>query len=423
MRFPRPSVRRATLAGAVLFPLVSLTAELQAQRETRPAAGLQGFDPAACRGGCTLDSLQVDVERGRRAQAGVVNATFILVDTVAQARRGAPPAPKERAVPVWIACDSTPCGAIVITGRVSDKRLDDARVIRRTVAGWTLPPALLARLHRSSGMAVHVDGRAHVLSPAMVTATRALLEPIRAGFASAVYSPRLQLWVASFALFGVPGDSTMAEDVGTATEPLMMVTDPGTSVPTRVATLVLAGRGGGAVPLLVQDDGTGAAPLFGIGEAVTVALPGRTGRRGAVSARVLARQRVEALRDSCQGMKVWTYLVSMSGADLATAQRGLVPSPRPGEVIDRWNGVAVRETFPPRMAAAEQRQVTASRSVVAQFVRERAATGVRERDVQVVAVLPRGAGLVTNFGVFARDAGGGWRFPTLTLRPATCPAG
>ena len=165
----------------------------------------------------------------------------------------------------------------------------------------------------------------------------------------------------------------------------------------------------------------GAAPIFGIGEALTIALPGRVGRRAGVAARVVARQRVESMRDSCQKMKVWTYLVTLSAADLAAAQRGMVASPRPEEGIDRWNGTAVREAYPARMAAAEQRTLTANRGVVAQFVRERAASGVRERDVQLLAALPRGAGVVTNFGVMTKDPGGTWHFPTLTLRPATCP--
>jgi hypothetical protein len=412
------SVRSVAFAALMLPPI----AEVHAQRDVRAVAAVQSFDAAACRDGCTLDSLQIDVERGRRAQAGVVNATLVLIDTVALARRGAPPAPKETPVPVWIGCDSAPCAAAVVTGRISDKRIDDARVARRVAATWALPPALLARVLRASAVRVVLGAREHALSPAMLGATRALIEPMRSGLAAANYSPRMQLYVATFATFGVPGDSTLAEDVGTATEPLML-NDATTSIPTRVATLALAGRGASATPMLVQDDGTGAAPLFGVGEAVTIALPGRaTGRRAVVVARVVARQRVEALRDTCQGMKLWTYLVTMSAADLAAAQRGTLPSLRPGEVIDRWNGAAVRETFAPRMAAAEQRQLVASRPVVAQFVRERAASGVRDRDVQVLATLPRGTGLVTNFGVFARDPGGNWRFPTLTLRPASCSA-
>jgi hypothetical protein len=174
-------------------------------------------------------------------------------------------------------------------------------------------------------------------------------------------------------------------------------------------------------PLLVQDDATGAAPIFGVGETVSIALPGRTGRRGVVRGKLLARQRVEAFRDSCQAMKVWTYLVALTPADLAAAQRGAVPKVRPAEVFDRWNGTAVREPVAVRQLPAEQRTLAGSRTIVAQFVRERAASGLTERDVQVLAALPRNAGLVTNFGVMARDGGGNWRFPTLTLRPASCP--
>jgi hypothetical protein len=141
-----------------------------------------------------------------------------------------------------------------------------------------------------------------------------------------------------------------------------------------------------------------------------------------VRGKVTARQRVEAFRDSCQAMKVWTYLVALAPADLATAQRGTLARVRPAEAFDRWNGTAVREPVAARMLPAEQRSLTAGRAVVAQFVRERAASGLGERDVQVLAALPRNAGFVTNFGVMARDGGGNWRFPTLSLRPATCPA-
>jgi len=42
-------------------------------------------------------------------------------------------------------------------------------------------------------------------------------------------------------------------------------------------------------------------------------------------------------------------------------------------------------------------------------------------DVQVLGTLPRNGGLVTNFGVFVREANGTWRFPTLSLRPTICP--
>lgn len=414
-----PVVARAALT---CLALLASARDGHAQRTPAPPAAVQGFEPNACRDGCALDTLQVDVERGRRAQVGVVNATLVLLDTVAQARRGGPVPPKEAPVTAWIACDSMPCGAAVLTAKVSDKRVDDARVLRRAVATWTLPAPLLARLLRSGAITVHANGRAHPLSPAMLASTRALVEPLRATVASAAYSPRMQLYIATFGLFGTPADSTMSEDVGTATEPLMMVLDANTTTPARVATLMLAGRGAGALPLLVQDDGTGAAPIFGVGEALSVALPGRTGRRATVAAKVVARQRVEAMRDSCERSKLWTYLVTLSPADLAAAQRGMVASPRPGDVVDRWNGAAVREAYPARMAAAEQRQLAAGRPVVAQFVKEMASSGVRDRDVQLLAVLPRGAGYVTNFGVISRDAGGTWHYPPVRLRVAGCPA-
>jgi hypothetical protein len=221
---------------------------------------------------------------------------------------------------------------------------------------WTLPAPLLVKLMRAAGVSVMADGRAHPLSTAMVSGTHALIEGIRASLASSAYSHRATLYLATFATFGTPADSTMAEDVGTATEPLM-IPDATTTPPTRVATLTMAGRGTDAIPLLVQDDGTGAAPIFGIGETVVIALPGKTGRRGVATGKVLARQRVEAMRDACQGMKLWTYLVSLSPADLASAQRGMTASPRPGEAIDRWNGAAVRETYPARMTPAEQRVI------------------------------------------------------------------
>jgi hypothetical protein len=419
MRFHAPGLILRFVRACAAVGTIAAPSALGAQRGVR-AAAVQAFDVAECRGNCLIDTVSFEVDRGRRAQTGAMTASLLMIDTLEIARRGAPATPRERPVSVWIACDSTPCGAAIVNGRISDKRLDDARVARRTVAVWPLPASLMLRLLRSTSVAVLADGKSHALSPATVSGTRALIESIRANIRATAYSPRSALYVATFATFGVPGDSTMAEDVGTATEPLM-IPDATTSLPTRVATLTIAGRGADAVPLLVQDDGTGAAPLFGIGETVAIALPGKIGRRAVVSGKILARQRVEAMRDACQGTKVWTYLVSLSPADLAIAQRSIVASPRPGEGIDRWNGTAVRESYPPRMVAAEQRVLTASRSVVTQFVRERPTTGVRERDVQVLAALPRAAGLVTNFGVFAKDGGGNWRFPTFTLRPATCP--
>ena len=412
----RPS--RGDLVVALTLALMAV-APLHAQRDARPAA-VQAFDAAECRADCVIDTLMIDIDRGRRAQAGVISASFVLQDTIALARRGAPPTPRDRPVSVWIACDSTPCAAAVISGRITDKRIDDARVSRRVTATWTLPTPLLLRLTRTSAVNVVADGRTHPLSSAMIESTRGLIESVRSSIAPATSSPRATLFVATFATFGVPGDSTMAEDVGTATEPLM-IPDATSTPPTRVTTLMLAGRGADAVPMLVQDDGTGAAPLFGVGETVTISLPGRVGRRGVVTGKVTARQRVEAMRDVCQGMKLWTYLVSLSPADIAASQRGALPSPRPGEALDRWNGTAVREPVAARMTAVEQRAIAGSRPVIAQFIRERSSSGIRDRDVQVLAALPRGQGFVTNFGVMVRDGGGNWRFPGFNLRASTCP--
>lgn len=390
------------------------------QRETRPAAASQAFLASECHRGCSVDSLTIDIDRGRKASPGAVTVTMLMIDTVALARRGAPPAPKERPVPLWVSCDSAACAAAIPSGKVSDKRLDDARVVRRTSLAWVAPAPLLLAMLKAKSITLHADDRAHVLGADAVQATRALLEAVKSAIPTAPYSPRAQLYITTFAAFGVPGDSSLAEDVGTATESLMMPAT-NTAPPTRVATLQHTGTGPGALPLLVQDDATGAAPIFGVGESVMIALPAaRSGRRGTVAAKVLARQRVEAFRDTCQSMKVWTYLVALSPADLAASQRGRVPSPRTGEVIDRWNGVAVREAIAPKQAAAEARVMAASRTAVAQFARERASSGVRERDVQVLAALPRNGGFVTNFGIIARE-GAGWRFPTLTLRSLTCP--
>jgi len=125
---------------------------------------------------------------------------------------------------------------------------------------------------------------------------------------------------------------------------------------------------------------------------------------------------------SCQQVRLWTYLVTLGQTELAAVQLGAVPAPRAGEPIDRWSGTAVREAVAARMTPAERRAIAASRPVVAQFSRERASAGLRERDVQVLAVLPRSAGLVTNFGVLTRVPGAAtWRFPSLSLAPAECP--
>ncbi len=419
-----PFIARPVLnvrTAAALLAAVSLPSLLSAQsREYRAPAAVQGFAASECRQDCTLDSLVIDIDRGRRNQPGLVTASLLQIDTIALARRGAPAAPKERVVPVWVSCDSMPCAAGMLTGRLSDKRIDDARVVRRTQLTWPLPAALLLRMPRTTALSLSVDGRTHPLAAPTVAATRALVESVKSGIAPAPYSARMQLYVATFALFGIPGDSVMSEDVGTATEPLMMP-DANTVMPTRVANLTLVGRGAEALPLLIQDDATGAAPIFGVNEKVTVVLPSRTGRRGVVTATVLARQRVDAMRDACQGTKVWSYLVSMSPADLMAAQRGMMASPRPGEGIDRWNGTAVREPVSARVTPVEQRAITAGRSGVTLFVKERAASGVRPADVQVLAALPRNGGVITNFGAFTKDAGGTWHFPTLSLRPATCP--
>jgi hypothetical protein len=404
----------------MLLITVLLPAMAFAQREVRLPAAIQGFTPTSCRQECVLDSLVVELDRGRRGTPAVVTARLLLIDTVTVARRNAPPAPKERGVPVWLTCDSLPCAAGVVTGRISDKRLDDQRVVRRTQVAWPLPEPLLLRLARTSSLLISVDGRGHAVAEPTLIAARSLVETVKATLASAPYSPRMQLSIATFALFGIPGDSTMAEDVGTATEPLM-IPDATTAAPTRVATLTMVGRGADALPLLVQDDATGAAPLFGVNEKLSVVLPGRTGRRGVVSATVVARQRVDAMRDACQGMKPWIYLVTMSPADLIAAQRGMIASPRAGEGVDRWNGTAVREPVTARLAPSEQRAITAGRAIVARFVKERAASGVLAADVQVLGALSRNGGLITNFGVFTKDANGSWRFPTLSLRPAICP--
>ncbi len=420
MRFSIGSLHTGTRAFALGLLAWGLPAALAAQKENRTPAATQGFDSAECRVGCVLDTLTIDIDRARRAQPGVVTGTLLLIDTVALARRGSPPAARERLVPVSVTCDSSPSAAVLASARLSDKRLDDARVVRRTVVTWVLPPQLLQKLLRVSSASVMVDGRIHPLTAGMITSTRTLLESVRTSLVAAPYSARAQLYVSSFVVFGIPGDSTMAEDVGTATEPLM-IPDAATPAPTRVATLTLVGRGPETTVLLVQEDATGAAPIFGLSESVTIALPGRTGRRGVVTGKVSARQRVEVMRDACLSAKVWTYLISLSPADMSATVRAAPPSARPGDGFDRWSGTAVREPVAARMTPAEQRTIVGSRPIIAQFVRERASTGLRERDVQVLAALPKGAGFVTNFGVITRDGAGGWRFPSFTLRPTNCP--
>jgi len=407
------------VAGAVLLiALVIPWAAVQAQRDARAGAAQQGFDDVECRGGCVIDTLTIDVDRNRRAAAGSVIATLVVIDTIALPKRGAPPPPRERPLPIWVACDSSPCAAASIPARLTDRRIDDAHVVRRALATWTLPAPLVRTLLGTRHVTIVTANRRHTLNGEMLTALGNVLEPLQQTVQSAAYSPRMQLYIASFAAFGTPGDSTLAEDVGTASEPLMMPpTD--TVPPTRVATLTMVGRGAGAVAVLVQDDATGAAPLFGVKETVAIALPAKVGRRVVVSGTVLARQRVEMLRDSCEAIRIWTYLVSLSPADLALVPRGVLPSPRPADVVDRWNGTAVREAYPARLTPAEQRAIAASRPVITQFVRERAGDGIRAQDVQVLAALPRGAGYITNFGVIAK-VGRGWQFPTLDLRPTTC---
>ena len=411
---------RMLQTGTFCLLLASLApAVASAQRDARLPAVAQGFDPAECRRDCTIDTLTIDIDRSRRAPPGTVTASIVMVDTLAVPRRGAPQQPGERLAAVVVSCDSAPCGGALLPGRITDRRIDDARLERRTVITWRLPVPLLLRMQRATMYGVSVDGRAHAMSAGNAAASRALIESVRTSFADAEYSPRAQLYVATLATLGTPGDSTLAEDVGTATEPLL-IPDATTPPPTRVATLHLAGRGPDAVPLLVQDDATGAAPLFGVGETVTVLLPGRAGRRGTISGKIAARQRVESMRDACLGMKVWTYLLSLPPADMASIARRAIVSSRTAPGMDRWSGAAVRETVPARMLPAEQRQITGARGTVAQFVRERAAAGLQEGDVQVLAALPRGGGYVTNFGVVRRDGSGGWIFPPLTLRQAAC---
>lgn len=412
----------ASVAACLTALLLTLTPTmLSAQRDARVAAAVQGFDASECRSDCAIDTLTIDIDRARRAQPGTVIATMTKVDTLAIPRRGAPQPPRERVSSAWISCDSLPCAASMLTGRIIDKRIDDGRVLRRTVSSWTLPAALLVKLQVARSAALMIDDRTHALSASMLTSVRALLETVPRTDVAAAYSPRALLSVVSFALFGTPGDSTLAEDVGTATEPLLMP-DVTSGPPTRVATLSLIGRGASGLALLVQDDGTGAAPLFGVGEKVSILLPATVGRRGVVTGVIGARQRVESLRVSCQQVRIWTYLVTLGQAELAAAQRGAAPSARPGEPIDRWSGAAVREVVAARMTPTEQRAIVASKAVVTQFSRERASAGLRERDVQVLAALPRSAGLVTNFGVLTKVPGSAtWRFPSLSLAPAECP--
>jgi hypothetical protein len=419
---PRPPLHlAATRTALTLATGIGCALGLPAQaRPPLPPPASQGFDPAECRDGCTADTIAIDVARGRKAQPGDVSITLTLIDTLLIPKRGAPPAPRERSVSVIVFADSAPAGAAVVSGRSTDKRLDDDRVIRRAVVSWSPPGPLLARLSPATTIAVMVDRRAHPLQEATVAATRTLLDAVKSSLPTGQYSARAALYIATFAAFGQPGDSTLSEDVGTATEPLMIPTS-NTTAPTRVATLNVVGRGPHARALLVQDDATGAAPIFGINENVTIALPGRSGRRGVVVGKVAARQRVESPVDTCAGTKYWTYLITLSPPDLASVQRGLLPSARPGDLVDRWNGVAVREPIASRQSAAEARQIAGSRAAVAQLVRDHAATGLRDRDVQVLAALPRGGGYVTNFGVILRESGGaGWRTPALTLRTAAC---
>ena len=411
----------AFLAACLTSALLSLAPQsIHAQREVRSAAAVQGFDASECRDDCLVDTLLVDIDRARRAQAGTVIATMVTIDTIAIPRRGAPQPPRERVSSAWISCDSVPCAASVITGRIADKRIDDARVLRRTTYAWTLPAPLLSKLLGVRSAALTLDGRTHLLTTSMLASVRSILESLPRSSALA-YSPRALLYIASFVLFGTPGDSTLAEDVGTATEALMMP-DVASTRPARVATLSLAGRGSAALALLAQDDGTGAAPLFGIGEKVVIVLPAAVGRRGIVSGTIVARQRVESLRASCQQVKLWTYLVALAPAELAAVQRGGPMSPRPGEPIDRWSGAAVREPIVARMTPTERRAIVASKAAVSEFGRARASTGLRDRDVQVLAVLPRAGGVMTNFGLLTRTAGtNSWQFPPVSLAPAACP--
>lgn len=408
-------------AGLLCLTLVSLLpTAVSAQRDARPPAVVQGFDPAECRGDCTVDTLTIDIDRSRRATPGTIAASIVMLDTLAVPRRGGPQQPRQRTAAVVVLCDSAPCGGTLLPGRITDRRIDDARLARRTLLTWTLPAPLLVRMHRARSLHMVFDGRSHAVSARTAAASRTLIASVRSALGDTIESPRARLYVATLATLGTPADSTLAEDVGTATEPLM-IPEAASPQPTRVATLHLAGRGPNAVPLLVQDDATGAAPLFGVGESVTVLLPARSGRRGTISGRITARQRVEALRDSCLAMKVWTYLLSLPPADVAAAARATIRPARGAPGMDRWSGAAVRESVAPLMLPAEVRQIGGARTMVAQFVRARSAAGLQDGDVQVLASLPRGAGYVTNFGLVQRDGGGGWSFPPLTLRPPACP--
>jgi hypothetical protein len=162
MPFTASQASFVRIASAMLVSAVVLPAHAAAQRDARTAPATQGFAAADCREDCTLDSLVIDVDRGRRNQPAVVSASLLLIDTVALARRGAPPAPKERVVPVWVSCDAMPCAAAMLTGRLSDKRIDDARVVRRTQVAWPLPSALLQRVQKSTpACALAVDRHGH----------------------------------------------------------------------------------------------------------------------------------------------------------------------------------------------------------------------------------------------------------------------
>ena len=150
------------LAAFLTSSLLALAPRaVHAQRGVRAAAAVQGFDASECRDDCLVDTLSVDVDRARRAQVGTVIATMDMIDTIAIPRREAPQPPRERVSSAWISCDSVPCAASVITGRITDTRIDDARVVRRTMYVWMLPAALLFKLQSVQTASLTVDGRTH----------------------------------------------------------------------------------------------------------------------------------------------------------------------------------------------------------------------------------------------------------------------
>ena len=71
-----------------------------------------------------------------------------------------------------------------------------------------------------------------------------------------------------------------------------------------------------------------------------------------------------------------------------------------------------------------QRQIAHTTARVGKFKTASAAEAIRQinPDVQVLAVLPRAGGFVTNFGLLTRSPSSGtWQFPALSLSPSACP--